>query len=171
MKKEDLKNGMILETKNKYRYFLFEGTLISKNGYMNLNSYDENLMLLKKECRREDENGFDNFDIFKVYKLKNYYCGFRILNTDNEDNNEDNMELLWERNIFEHDKFILKDVYNDCLKIKPNYDNNYKVNELDPIYIEITNENNKEGIGLSVQQAKQMIKYLNKVVDYIENED
>ena len=61
MKKKDLKNGMIVETRDKHKLLVLGNKIMSRNKYDLLTSYKSNLV-----------NKFnEEFDIIKVYKIKN----------------------------------------------------------------------------------------------------
>lgn len=67
MKKEDLKSGMTVELENGLILIVVGDLLIGIDGFMSLNSYDENMT--------EEED--DNFSIVKVYdKSERFGCGF-----------------------------------------------------------------------------------------------
>lgn len=57
----------------------------------------------------------------------------------------------------------------DRITIEPNYDNGYRSKNEDPIMIAVENDDEEGCIGLSVNQAKELITYLTEVVSYIEN--
>lgn len=80
MKKKDLKNGMIVETRDKHRLLVLGNKIMSRNKYDLLTSYKSNLV-----------NKFnEEFDIIKVYKIKNL-C---LLNDVFKDKY---LSIIWER--------------------------------------------------------------------------
>ena len=64
MKKSDLKNGMIVKTRNCNLYIVLNNSLISKRGYMNLNFYTEDL---------KDGDCTGSYDIVSVYRERRSY--------------------------------------------------------------------------------------------------
>ena len=85
-KKSDLKNGMVVETRNEKLYLVFNDRLLGKDGWDSLNnSYNENLSSTYNliEC-----------DIIRVFKVNanKVYCLNNLLE-------KDNLELLWEEEI------------------------------------------------------------------------
>ena len=94
MKKSDLKQNMVVETRNRNRYLVFENVLnlehhnpnqmlfISSDGYQSSNGYDENLI---------SEFG-DDFDVMKIMEWKNF-IGLRHL----PKASKEEFNLLWER--------------------------------------------------------------------------
>jgi len=87
MKKSELKNSMVVETKTK-RYLVVntqEGILlISKDGYMDLSCYNDDL--IHKDVY---------WTINKVYQPSNYGMGMKMLDTDYDF--FPFLKLLWER--------------------------------------------------------------------------
>ena len=84
--KEDLKVGMIVELRNGKRYLVMEkDKLLSKYGNMSLASYNNDLEF------SDDVEKDEAWDIIKVFK-----SNANNLNTLFQD---DNLELLWEREI------------------------------------------------------------------------
>ena len=80
MKKKDLKNGMIVETRDKHKLLVLGNKIMSRNKYDLLTSYKSNLV-----------NKFnEEFDIIKVYKIKNL-C---LLNDVFKDKY---LSIIWER--------------------------------------------------------------------------
>ncbi|NGU31190.1 hypothetical protein G6Z34_13960 [Clostridium perfringens] len=61
MKKNDLENGMIVETRKGLRFLILDENLIGDDLFNSLNSYDEQM----------NEKLFDDsdYDIIKVYKF------------------------------------------------------------------------------------------------------
>lgn len=83
MRKSDLKDGMIVETKES-RYLVCDGNLIDNKGWMDLRDYTSEL---KFEGREEDE-----FTIDKVFEIENPAFGlYEILEYGM------GIELVWER--------------------------------------------------------------------------
>ena len=94
MKKSDLKQNMVVETRNGERFIVFENVLnlehhnpnqmlfISSDGYQSSDGYDENLI---------SEFG-DDFDVIKIMEWKNF-IGLRHL----PKASKEEFNLLWER--------------------------------------------------------------------------
>ncbi|AEI74503.1 hypothetical protein F391_gp22 [Clostridium phage phiCP34O] len=83
MRKSDLKDGMIVETKES-RYLVCDGKLIDNKGWVDLRDYTSEL---KFEGREEDE-----FTINKVFEIENPAFGlYEILEKGM------GIELVWER--------------------------------------------------------------------------
>ena len=80
MKKKDLKNGMIVETRDKHKLLVLGNKIMSRNKYDLLTSYKSNLTSKVNE----------EFDIVKVYNIKNLY----VLNDIFKD---EYLSLIWER--------------------------------------------------------------------------
>ena len=89
MTKKDLKERMVVETREGNRYLVCGNSMIRDKGYCNLYDYEENL-----SCEE-----FSSLDIVKVYKE------VRTL----EDMTDPNLTLIWER---EHTPQI-GDIYFD----------------------------------------------------------
>lgn len=87
--KEELKNGDIVETKNKLLYLVLNGFLIGDYDYLNLGLYNDNLIFTVPE-----EN--PNYDIEKIYKARIDKKSFNITKL-LDINNTSNYQLVWER--------------------------------------------------------------------------
>ena len=77
MTKKDLKERMVVETRNGNRYLVCGNSIIRDKGYCNFRDYDENLTILD----------FHELDIVKVYDVVSTL----------EEVTDPNLELLWER--------------------------------------------------------------------------
>lgn len=98
MKKSDLKQNMIIEIKNGVKFIVLENVdtflyghqnlfFMNSDGYLIGDSYDEDLKCTNgKSCQPK-------LDIVKVMKWKN----FAYINHLNEDENNAEFEVLWER--------------------------------------------------------------------------
>ena len=86
-KKSYLKDGMVVETKGKNLYFVFNGRLLGKDKWCSLIDFNEDL------TSRHDLIKYDIIRVFKV-KANKVYC----LNDLSEKNN---LDLLWEEEIEE----------------------------------------------------------------------
>ena len=64
-------------------------------------------------------------------------------------------------------KFKMEADYG-VIKIEPNYDGGYRVNNEDVIMIGLSDDDNLLNAGITVDQAKELINYLSQVVEYIE---
>lgn len=85
MKKSDLKDGMIVETREGFKYLKLGDRLIKGCSFIPINNYKENLIY----ASNYKVNILDIFDIVKVYK-SNTDCLSDIFNNNH-------LELLWER--------------------------------------------------------------------------
>lgn len=81
---KDLKSGMIVETRNEYKYLVIDNLLIRDRGYMKKITYKNNL--LHKEHKE--------FDIMKVFVILNWAFGYEGI-TDTI--NTDHIKCIWER--------------------------------------------------------------------------
>ena len=155
--KSDLQNGMVVETRED-RYMVVGDKIINNYGFMNLHSYEENLTLTE---------GDDDFDIIKIYdKIKSF----------NKMNYLEELRLLWERkDEMETKKYIIEQEYDDedyktieditILPNSPRGKGYCHSNTNHPIAIM------KDGdfaLSLTIDSAKEMIKSLQEIVDYIE---
>ena len=107
MKKKDLKNGMIVETRDKHRLLVLGNKIMSRNKYDLLTSYKSNLTSKVNE----------EFDIVKVYKIKNLY----VLNDIFKD---EYLSLIWEREEEKKRKYnweLSKNAKNILKKIPKKY--------------------------------------------------
>lgn len=112
MTKSDLKNGMVVETRNKEKGIILNEKIILKDGFVNIYDLDENL-----ECNFALSR--DGYSIDKIYK-HTPNCFDDLLNF------EKNMELLWERKkqpkLSKEDKQIikkgLKKIQEECKRHK-----------------------------------------------------
>ena len=85
-KKSYLKDGMVVETRDKHLYLVFNDRLLGKHGWDSLNnSYNENLSSIYNIIEREIIRVF-NVDTTKVYCLNDLL-------------KKDNLKLLWEEEI------------------------------------------------------------------------
>ena len=112
MKKSDLKNGMVVETRNKEKGIILNEKIILKDGFVNIYDLYENL-----ECNFAFSR--DGYSIDQIYKhTPNCF--------DDLPNFEKNMELLWERKkqpkLSEKDKKVikkgLKKIQEECKRHK-----------------------------------------------------
>lgn len=125
MKKSDLKDGMVVETRVSGNYMVLADKLIRNAGYINLDAFDENL-------NNQGAMG-SNFDIMKVYKVK-YATSLNFENM--------TLEKIWKREEVDWSKVpvgtkvYVDDYDNDCkedksdgdiLFIKQNDDGTFKV--------------------------------------------
>ena len=82
MTKNDLKNGMVVETKCGERFICIDGYLVGEGAFSEFDNYDDNM-----------ENNFNkDYDIVKVF---NPYWG-SIINVFNKDRDEF-YKIFWER--------------------------------------------------------------------------
>ena len=154
--KSDLQNGMVVETRED-RYMVVGDKIINNYGFMNLRSYEENLTLTE---------GDDDFDIIKIYDKVTSF---------NKMNYLEKLRLLWERkDEMETKEYIIEQPYIDedgedeptIIKIHPNNAKGYHKSETNcPIVLEY---DEYYGFGLTVESAKEVIKDLQEIVDYME---
>lgn len=107
MKKKDLKNGMIVETRDKHKLLVLGNKIMSRNKYDLLTSYKSNLTSKVNE----------EFDIVKVYNIKNLY----VLNDIFKD---EYLSLIWEREEEKKRKYnweLSKNAKNILKKIPKKY--------------------------------------------------
>lgn len=94
MKKSELKDGMILETRNETRYLLTNGIMRSMDGFLRLKEFNDDLIV---------GNKYFQLDIVKVYKDTGMFSLSNIFD-------DRYLELIWERkgveklNRDQHDK-------------------------------------------------------------------
>ena len=65
MKKQELENGMVVETRDKFRFLVIGDNLQGKDGYLKLQDYKDDM-----QFGNNHQPGYfnlDNFDIMKVY--------------------------------------------------------------------------------------------------------
>ena len=89
MRKEQLKPGMLVETRSKGNYLVVSNVLLGTNGYMTLSSYDEELKLQEPHV---EEGSYDIMRVTVVlegYKLQVKFWGREETITDH---------CIWERN-------------------------------------------------------------------------
>jgi hypothetical protein len=78
MTKKNLKERMVVETREGNRYLVCGNSMIRDKGFCSLSSYEENLLTI---------GGFSSLDIVKVYDTVNAL----------EDITDPNLPLIWER--------------------------------------------------------------------------
>ena len=164
--KNDLKVGDMVGTRDKDKYIVQDNNILANImcGWMSLNSYDDNMLISKKEQDEYDEYGNDNFDIMKVYRVKNtaYECIWDRAKQEKKD------KML-------HKEYLIEQI--DSGKECPNEDWSIKIypNSVDGYgkaegNIEIVLESLEEDatLFLSIDGAKELIEHLNEIIDYIE---
>lgn len=154
--KSMLQNGMVIETREEERYMVVGDKFICNNGFMRIKTYQENL-------KYPSDN---DFDIIKVYDRVTSFDQMKYL---------ENLTLLWERkDEMETKEYIIEQPYIDedgedsptIIKIHPNNLEGYHKSESNcPIVIEY---DEYYGFGLTIDTAKEMIKDLQEIVDYME---
>ena len=82
--KADLKDGMVIETRERGRYLVLGNRAIKNSGYNSLNGYGDDLT----ECRYHNKS----YDIVRVFKARND-CVHKLDNLFHDEN----LELIWER--------------------------------------------------------------------------
>ena len=122
MKKKDLKDGMIVETRDRHKSVILGNKIMSRNKYDLLTSYKSNLTSKVNE----------EFDIVKVYKIKNLY----VLNDIFKD---EYLSLIWEREEEEKKREynwkLSKNAKNILKKIPKKYKWLAKDFDVDKIYV------------------------------------
>ena len=154
--KSDLQNGMVVETREEERYMVVGDKFIHNNGFMRIKTYQENLKYMSD----------NDFDIIKVYDRVTSFDQMKYL---------ENLTLLWERkDEMETKEYIIEQPYIDedgedsptIIKIYPNNLEGYHKSEANcPIVLEY---DEYYGFGLTVDSAKEVIKALQEIVDYME---
>jgi hypothetical protein len=161
--KSMLQNGMVIETRNKTRFLVNGDILVGKGVNFNkLENYEDDLtnsltVFGEKvvEC-----------DIVKVYTTNSYHIEHMF--------DDDNLILIWERKEeMENKHYVIKQPYidedgeeNTIIKIHPNNLKGYHKSGANcPIEIEY---DEYYGFGLTIDTAKEMIKDLQEIVDYME---
>lgn len=87
--KEELKNGDIVETKNKLLYLVLNGLLIGDYDCLNICYYNDDLIYIVPAAN-------PNYDIEKIYKVRTDKKPFNITKL-LDINNTNNYQLVWER--------------------------------------------------------------------------
>lgn len=87
MTKSDLKNRMVVETRNGDKYLIVDEYLlaVNGNGFMELSSYIDDLMYEEKSTDPMEEEINRELDIMKVYNRTTQWKFFK------------EQDLLWER--------------------------------------------------------------------------
>lgn len=96
MKKEDLKNGMIVEVKTGRRYLVLNDEIIRVDGREPIKNYSDNLT----------HKNVSKYDIVKIYEFKNHYTLTDIFN-------DYALQLIWQRptiKLTDDEKTILRNV-------------------------------------------------------------
>lgn len=82
--KADLKDGMVIETREKGRYLVLGNRVIRNSGYTSLNGYGDDLT----ECRYHNKS----YDIVRVFKVRND-CVHKL----DALFHDENLQVIWER--------------------------------------------------------------------------
>lgn len=118
--KNDLKNGMVVETRNRERFMVFNGELIGKDGFIHIVSYDYNLTI----------SGVNEFDIVKIFKETNEFgTGFNAYLDDVYA-----CDIIWERKE-EKEPLLTEEEKKKLVVYKENI---FKFSTSEQIYIEKT---------------------------------
>ena len=175
--KSDLKNGMVVETRDKTRFLVNGDILVGKDiEYDKLDEYNNDLIIIGgNECdivKVYTTNSyfiehFNECDIVKVYTTNSYFIEHLF--------DDVNLTLIWERNNeMETKEYRIKQPYIDesgedeptIIKIHPNNSKGYHKSDSNcPIVLEY---DEYYGFGLTIDSAKEMIKDLQEIVDYME---
>ena len=84
MKKQELENGMVVETRDKFRFLVIGDNLQGKDGYLKLQDYKDDM-----QFGNNHQSGYitlDNFDIMKVYANMFAITDYKVV-----------QQPLWER--------------------------------------------------------------------------
>ena len=159
--KSDLKNGMVVETRNKTRFLVNGDILVGKwNDWDELENYEDDLTVFGEKD--------DECDIVKAHTTNSYYIEHMF--------DDDNLILIWERkDEMETKKYIIEQEYIDedyklieDITILPNNSRGYHHPDSNhPISIM------KDGdfaLSLTIDSAKEMIKSLQEIVAYMGGE-
>ncbi len=87
--KADLKDGMIVETREKGKYIVLGNMFLNSNGHNRLDEYTDEL--------KENEYNMEEYDVVKVFKIKNNCVSNIKYLFENK-----NLELIWERTETKH---------------------------------------------------------------------
>jgi hypothetical protein len=158
--KSMLQNGMVIETRNKTRFLVNRDILVGKgDDWDELENYEDDLTIFGEKD--------DECDIVKVYTTNSYYIEHMF--------DDDNLILIWERKEeMENKHYVIKQPYidedgeaNRIIKIHPNNLAGYhKAGANCPIIIEYGEYH--YGFDLTIDTAKEMIKDLQEIVDYMD---
>ena len=66
-----------------------------------------------------------------------------------------------------NNKFIMEADYG-VIKVEPNYDDWYRVKNEDVIMVGLSDDDNLLSVGITIDQAKELINYISEVIEYIE---
>lgn len=109
--KADLKDGMVIETRERGRYLVLGNRAIRNSGYNSLNGYGDDLT----ECRYYNKL----YDIVRVFKVRND-CVHKL----DALFRDENLELIWERKEIkrmtaEEMRQKLEELTGEKIKIEP----------------------------------------------------
>jgi hypothetical protein len=111
MKKSDLRNGMVAETRHKLRFLVIGDNLVGKDGHIKLKEYNDDM-----QWGNNHQPGYislDNFDIMKVYPnmfvITDYKVAQQPLWERKEPPRLTNDEIAILRNIDKEYKWIARD--------------------------------------------------------------
>ena len=160
MTKSMLQNGMVVETGDKTRFLVNGDILVGKgDDWDELENYEDNLTIFGEK--------YNECDIVKVYTTNSPHIEHMF--------DDENLILIWERQEeMETKYYIFEQPYIDedgedkptIIKIRPNNAKGYHKSETNcPIVIEYEEY---YGFGLTIDTAKEMIKDLQEIVDYME---
>jgi len=114
MKKSDLRNGMVVETRHKLRFLVFGDNLEGKDGYLELQGYKDDMRFGSKH-----EPGYinlDNFDIMKVYPNIFVITDYNVMQQPLWERRETprltSYEIAILRNIDKRYKWIARDIFD-----------------------------------------------------------
>src|SRR5574344_1260071 len=158
--KSMLQNGMVVETGDKTRFLVNGDILVGKGvNFDELENYEDDLTIFGEK--------YNECDIVKVYTTNSPHIEHMF--------DDENLILIWERQEeMENKHYVIKQSYIDedgeenmIIKIHPNNLKGYHKSESNcPIVIEY---DEYYGFGLTIDTAKEMIKDLQEIVDYMED--
>lgn len=114
--KADLKDGMVVEERNKSKYIVLGDRVLNNDGYNRLKGYGNDLT---------DIQYSRNFDIIRVFKVKN-----NSVNSFEHIFKDENLELIWERNEIKHmtvDEIRekLEELTGEKIEVEPSIEEKY----------------------------------------------
>jgi hypothetical protein len=187
MKKQDIKNGMLIRIKDGRLLYIirdkmFKGVDVDNVPIVGNNTFNDNLEL-------ENNNNDTKYNITEIYSEVNGNVTKGLFSTENR-------TLLWKKDDKNFKEYLIDttdyvneeykkdyDTFENSIYVCPNYKcNGYKSEkneEQDLIYIDIaeyrdkanySKTNNDECTSLTIEKAKELIKALTEIVEYVEGE-
>ena len=114
MKKSDLRNGMVAETRHKLRFLVIGDNLEGKDGHIKLKEYNDDMQWGNNH--QPGDISLDNFDIMKVYPnmfvITDYKVAQQPLWERKEPPRLTSYEITILRNIDKRYKWIARDIFD-----------------------------------------------------------